>query len=75
MPRGRVPRTCLVSMPWHSLHRPSLALGVLRAACAREGLPVPVSYHGSLAFADMMLRAGLTVGDYAEMAERSEEHT
>ena len=75
MPRGHVPRTCLVSMPWHSLHRPSLALGVLRAACAREGLPVPVSYHGSLVFADMMLRAGLTVGDYAELADTGFHHS
>lgn len=62
-------------MPWHSLHRPSLALGVLRAACAREGLPVPVSYHGSLAFAEMMLQAGLTVGDYAEMADTGFHHS
>jgi ribosomal peptide maturation radical SAM protein 1 len=75
MPRGQVPRTCLVSMPWHSLHRPSLALGVLRAACEREGLPVPVSYHGSLAFADLMLRAGLTVGDYAELADTGFHHS
>jgi ribosomal peptide maturation radical SAM protein 1 len=64
-----VPRTCLVSMPWHSLNRPSLALGILRAACAREGLPVPVSYHGSLQFASVMVQAGFTVGDYAALAD------
>jgi hypothetical protein len=64
-----VPRTCLVSMPWHSLNRPSLALGILRACCAREGLPVPVSYHGSLKFASVMLDSGFIVGDYAALAD------
>lgn len=64
-----VPRTCLASMPWHSLNRPSLALGILRAACAREGLPVPVSYHGSLEFAAAMVNAGFAVSDYAALAD------
>ncbi|MEU0529206.1 RiPP maturation radical SAM C-methyltransferase [Amycolatopsis tolypomycina] len=71
----QVPRTCLVSMPWHSLARPSLALGVLRASCAREGLAVPVSYHGSLAFAEVMLQAGMTASDYAMLADIGFHHS
>ncbi|MDQ7809110.1 RiPP maturation radical SAM C-methyltransferase [Amycolatopsis sp. A133] len=56
-------------MPWHSLNRPSLALGVLRAACAADGLPVPHTYHGTLAFAEQMLEAGLSVADFDAIAD------
>lgn len=52
---GRSPRTLLVCMPWHAVGRSSLAIGVLRAACAANGLPVPSTYYGGLRFAEFLL--------------------
>jgi ribosomal peptide maturation radical SAM protein 1 len=52
---GRSPRTVLVCMPWHAVGRSSLAIGVLRAACAENGLPVPSTYYGGLRFAEFLL--------------------
>ncbi|MET0234100.1 MAG: RiPP maturation radical SAM C-methyltransferase [Kibdelosporangium sp.] len=68
-------RTCLVSLPWHSLNRPSLALGVLRAACVASGLPAPQTYHGTLAFADLMLESGLSVTDFDAVADSGFQHS
>jgi ribosomal peptide maturation radical SAM protein 1 len=42
-------------MPWQSLPRPSLAVGVLRGACVADGLPAPQTYHGGLRFAEFLL--------------------
>ncbi|HET9212198.1 MAG TPA: RiPP maturation radical SAM C-methyltransferase, partial [Thermoanaerobaculia bacterium] len=42
---------CLVNMPYASLNRPSLALGLLKAALAREGIAAKVLYP-NLTFAE-----------------------
>ncbi|RJQ76797.1 RiPP maturation radical SAM protein 1 [Pseudonocardiaceae bacterium YIM PH 21723] len=72
-----MPELCLVSMPWQSLARPSLQVGVLTAACVRAGLPAPSSFHGDLAFAGHLLeRSGgaLTPAHYEEVAENGFVH-
>ncbi|HSS52084.1 MAG TPA: hypothetical protein VLX28_24340, partial [Thermoanaerobaculia bacterium] len=47
---GRVD-VCLVNMPYASLNRPSLALGLLKALLEREGVATGVVYP-NLAFAE-----------------------
>lgn len=44
---------CLVNMPYASLNRPSLALGLLKAVLTREGIATAVLYP-NLAFAEMI---------------------
>lgn len=72
----RVPRTCLVCMPWHALSRPSLSLAVLRGACAAERLPIPATYHGGLRFAEHLLAADarMTPYEYHAVAEAGWAH-
>src|SRR5262249_21367574 len=66
---GRSPRTVLVCMPWHAVGRSSLAIGVLRAACAKNGLPVPSTYYGGIRFAEFLLeRSGGRLAPYEYMA-------
>jgi ribosomal peptide maturation radical SAM protein 1 len=57
---GRVD-VCLVNMPYASLNRPSLALGLLKALLEREGIAAGVVYP-NLAFAE---RVGLTLYNLA----------
>jgi ribosomal peptide maturation radical SAM protein 1 len=69
---GRSPRAVLVSMPWHAVGRSSLAIGVLRAACAENGLPVPSTYYGGLRFAEFLLDRSdgkLTPNDYMAVSD------
>src|SRR5688500_7550485 len=64
-------------MPWHALSRPSLAIGVLRAACAAHGLPVPVSCQGGLRFAEFLLDrtdGQLTPFEYVAVGETGFSH-
>ncbi|ALG09467.1 hypothetical protein AOZ06_23430 [Kibdelosporangium phytohabitans] len=64
-------------MPWQSLSRPSLGVGVLSAACRRDGLPPPAEYHGGLRFAEFLLdQTGgtLTPFDYTAVAETGFPH-
>ncbi len=42
MPRGERPRVALVNMPFGSMMRPSLALGLLKAHLTRQGIPAQV---------------------------------
>lgn len=44
---------CLVNMPYASLNRPSLALGLLKAVLERAGIPTAVVYS-NLAFAEQI---------------------
>jgi ribosomal peptide maturation radical SAM protein 1 len=50
-------RVLLISMPCGAVERPSLALGLLAAHCAREGVPCDVQYL-NLAFAEQVGLAG-----------------
>jgi ribosomal peptide maturation radical SAM protein 1 len=71
-PPGRPPRTVLVSMPWHAVARSSLAIGVLRGACAENGLPVPSGYYGGIRFAEFLLERSdgrLTPYDYMAVSD------
>lgn len=64
-------------MPWHALSRPSLSVEVLRAACARRGLPVPAAYHGGLRFAEFLLERSdgkLSPYEYHAVAETGWTH-
>jgi ribosomal peptide maturation radical SAM protein 1 len=64
-------------MPWHALSRPSLAIGVLRAACVARGLPAPVSYQGGLRFAEFLLDrtdGQLTPFEYVAVGETGFSH-
>uniref|UniRef100_UPI003F49808B RiPP maturation radical SAM C-methyltransferase n=1 Tax=Actinomadura sp. CA-154981 TaxID=3240037 RepID=UPI003F49808B len=64
-------------MPWHALSRPPLAVGVLRAVCARRGLPVPRTYHAGLRFAEFLLERTngvLTPYEYTAVAETGFTH-
>jgi ribosomal peptide maturation radical SAM protein 1 len=58
-------RVLLVAMPWHTLHTPSLALGLLVSA-ARASVPdvVVEDRYANLAWAERMMRAGRPAGDY-----------
>jgi ribosomal peptide maturation radical SAM protein 1 len=59
-------------MPWHAVGRSSLAIGVLRGACAENGLPVPATYYGGIRFAEFLLeRSGgkLTPFDYMAVSD------
>lgn len=51
----RSAEVCLVSMPYAGVTRPSMALGLLKAILAKEGVPAVVA-HANLWFAD---KAGL----------------
>jgi ribosomal peptide maturation radical SAM protein 1 len=75
--RTGAPTTTLVCMPWHALARPSLALGLLSAACHDAGLPAPAEYHGGLRFADFLLSREdmpLSTYDYTTVAETGFPH-
>ncbi|MFD7658193.1 RiPP maturation radical SAM C-methyltransferase [Actinosynnema sp. NPDC059797] len=73
MPRS----TCLAAMPWQAIESPSLPLGLLRACCAAEGLPVPRAYHGGLRLTEFLMAAtdgGLGAADYTDVAENGLFH-
>jgi ribosomal peptide maturation radical SAM protein 1 len=64
-------------MPWQELSRPSLSLGVLRGVCADQGLPVPLTYHGGLRFAEFLLESSdgrLTPYEYTAVTETGFTH-
>jgi ribosomal peptide maturation radical SAM protein 1 len=63
---------CLVAMPWQSLELPSLPLGLLRAVAVEAGHPVPLTYHGSLRWAEFLIDATdgeFGVAEYSDVAE------
>jgi len=73
-----VPRsTCLAAMPWQAIESPSLPLGLLRASCAAEGLPVPRTYHGGLRWTEFLMAVTdgeLGPADYTDVAENGLFH-
>jgi ribosomal peptide maturation radical SAM protein 1 len=63
-------RIVLVTMPWHQLDTPCLPLGLLRARIAACRRPHQVAdYYGNLAWAEHLCDAGLTLEDYAQVAD------
>ncbi|HET9893421.1 MAG TPA: hypothetical protein VFQ44_00555 [Streptosporangiaceae bacterium] len=42
-------------MPWQSLELPSLPIGLLRTVAVEAGFPAPVTYHGSLRWAEYLI--------------------
>lgn len=57
----------LVAMPFALLNIPSIQIGTLSALLARAGVPAtPLSLH--LAFAEHLVAAGLSIGDYQRLA-------
>jgi ribosomal peptide maturation radical SAM protein 1 len=64
-------------MPWQAIESPSLPLGLLRACCAAEGLPVPRTYHGGLRWTEFLMAAtGGALGpeEYTDIAENGLFH-
>ncbi|WP_433528489.1 RiPP maturation radical SAM C-methyltransferase [Micromonospora sp. CA-263727] len=62
----------LAAMPWQSIDRPSLPVGLLRTVCADAGYGIPATYHGSTHWAEYLLEktAGRIGPDqYSEIAE------
>jgi ribosomal peptide maturation radical SAM protein 1 len=64
-------------MPWQAIESPSLPLGLLRATCATEGLPVPHTYHGGLRWTEFLMSATegeIGAADYTDVAENGLFH-
>ncbi|MGW4499112.1 RiPP maturation radical SAM C-methyltransferase [Micromonospora sp. NPDC004336] len=66
------PQVTLVAMPWQAVSSPSLPLGLLRTVCVEHGMPLPVTYHGSIHWAEYLLEhtdGEITPQDYGRIAE------
>lgn len=60
----------LVSMPWHSLQSPCLPIGILKQTIERHFSAIEVrASHSYVTWADFVIRHGLTVADYQQVAE------
>lgn len=71
-------RVCLVSMPWHMLETPSLAIGILRSRIARTHPVTEVTeVHAGIGWADFLLAetgGELTPHHYKNVAENGLQH-
>jgi ribosomal peptide maturation radical SAM protein 1 len=68
---------CLVSMPWQALDTPSLAIGILEAACVTAGLAKPAAYHANIGWAEHLMKHSegrLTPRQYIKVAENGTFH-
>jgi ribosomal peptide maturation radical SAM protein 1 len=66
-------RVLLVVMPWASLHRPSLGVGILANIVETRGLGAVRQLYANLEWADFLLRetgGRITPAGYTEVAER-----
>lgn len=63
-------RITLVCMPWHSLDRPSLALGIIQQlARARPDPPTVSVLYGNLRWAECLRQNGFSLTDYFKISD------
>ncbi|TDD87138.1 RiPP maturation radical SAM C-methyltransferase [Actinomadura rubrisoli] len=69
-------RVVLSAMPWHAVHRPSLAVGLLNGLVRRDRPEAEVvEFHGGIRWMEFLLSTGeLGVADYVDVAENGVLH-